>query len=89
MEAQLRDVETKMFERSAHMTMIDQPNEMIGDLVNWWTKVECKLQKTELTRALGADTCETWARQMKSRGGQVATRKAIFLVVFLVLHLSL
>ena len=40
MVAEIENVETLMFERSAHMTMIDQPWEMNDALSNWWVKAE-------------------------------------------------
>ena len=40
MVAEIENVETLMFERSAHMTMIDQPQEMNDALGNWWGKAE-------------------------------------------------
>jgi len=46
--SRLKDVETIMLERSAHMTMIDQPIEMNTALENWFVKVELKQKKIEL-----------------------------------------
>jgi len=40
MIAEIADAQSLMFERSAHMTMIDQPLEMNNALVTWWGKLE-------------------------------------------------
>jgi len=40
MAAEIKDVELMMFERSAHMTMIDQPIQMNNALAIWWVKLE-------------------------------------------------
>jgi len=48
MAAEIQNVEMIMFERSAHMTMIDQPIEMNDALINWWLKVEMELLHSKL-----------------------------------------
>ena len=40
MVAEIANVQTMIFDRSAHMTMVDQPIEMNNALVDWWTRVE-------------------------------------------------
>ena len=40
MMAEIKDVKTVMFEKSAHMTMVDEPVEMNSALTDWWSKIE-------------------------------------------------
>jgi len=40
MMAEIKDVKTVMFEKSAHMTMVDEPVEMNSALTDWWLNIE-------------------------------------------------